>query len=255
MKLRIHALPAFDDNYIWMIADPNSDHAIVVDPGDAEVVLDWLAQNHRTLSGILITHKHHDHIGGVQKLVAHTSAQVYRPYDLYLTDEDICVADSDQFSFFGIDWQVLAIPGHTLEHIMFYCPEQSVAFVGDTLFAGGCGRVFEGTPKQMYQSLSKIMALPDETNIYAAHEYTINNLHFALAHDPDNQQLQQRMVTVKRMREQNEPTLPTTVGVERATNPFCRPQQLRARAEIQHGDKLSQDWQVFAFLRQAKDVA
>lgn len=255
MPLTITPIPAFDDNYIWMIEQPDSHQVAVVDPGDARRVLNWLQQHNATLTDILITHKHHDHIGGVKQLVAHTSAKVHAPQKLSLVDANVRWCDGDSFNLLGVQWQVIATPGHTIEHIIYYCAEEPLAFVGDTIFAGGCGRIFEGTPKQMYHSLSRIIALPEATALYPAHEYTMANLRFALEQEPDNYKLQQRYTQVEAMRANNQPSLPTNIAEEKATNPFCRPQQLRSRVEQISGSTLPHDWQVFAWLRQAKDIA
>ena len=255
MKLTVNPVPAFNDNYIWVIEKQGSNQVTVVDPGDANAVLNWLQQKNATLTNILITHKHHDHIGGVKKLVETTQAKVYAPKELSLIEADNRLSDADGFNLLGVQWRVIAIPGHTLEHIMYHCPEESLAFVGDTLFAGGCGRIFEGTAEQMHRSLSRIMSLPEETAVYPAHEYTLANLRFALEHEPDNNKLQQRYVQAQAMRAKGQPTLPTSIAEEKATNPFCRPKQLRNRAEQQSGLTLNQDWQVFAWLRHAKDMA
>lgn len=218
--LTVFPIPAFADNYIWSVMIDGK--AIVVDPGDAAPVLAFLQQHDVQLAAILITHWHGDHTGGIEALrKAHPDVVVYGPEHKAIA-ADIIVADKDQITLCGLDFSVVHIPGHTLEHIAFYLKDHHSLFCGDTLFAGGCGRVFEGTAQQMLDSLTRIANLPDNTAIYCAHEYTISNLRFALQVEPQNLALQARYKECVALREQNLPTLPSLLGVERNTNPFLR---------------------------------
>ena len=213
-------IPAFKDNYIWLLRKGAS--AVVVDPGDAICVLEVLERECLMLSAILVTHHHHDHQGGVAGLLAHHPAEVFGPAAESITGttrplyggETICL-DS-----LGVDFQVLAVPGHTLGHLAYYCPD--ALFCGDTLFGAGCGRLFEGTPAQMFDSLTRLAALPDQTAVYCAHEYTEVNLRFALTVEPCNRQVQLRADEVAVARARGLATVPSTLALEKATNPFLR---------------------------------
>lgn len=218
--LHIKSIPAFNDNYIWLIE--NSDRrCAVVDPGDAQPVLAYLQQQKLTLEAILITHHHHDHIGGVAELVRqYPHVDVVGPAQEPIPTLTHPVEDGDQIELFNERFMVLGLPGHTLGHIGYV--GDSKIFCGDVLFSAGCGRVFEGTMEQMFSSLNKLLSLPEETEIYCAHEYTASNVAFAMAVEPDNEQLQIYRDTVIRMRAQGQPTLPTTLQREKWVNPFLR---------------------------------
>jgi hydroxyacylglutathione hydrolase len=218
--LHIHPIPAFKDNYIWIIH--NNQYAVVVDPGDADVVLQYLASHQLKLVAILITHHHHDHIGGIAELVKNNKTPVYGPVLEQIPHLTHAVQEGDlvHIHTFNIDFKILDIPGHTSGHIAYY--GLNSVFCGDTLFGCGCGRLFEGTPAQMYASLSKLAQLPADTAVYCAHEYTLSGIHFALTLEPDNTALQQRLLHDQALRLQNLPTLPSTIAVENATNPFLR---------------------------------
>ena len=213
-------IPAFKDNYIWLLRKGVS--AAVVDPGDARPVLEVIEREGLTLTSILITHHHHDHQGGVAGLLAHHSAEVFGPAAESITGltqplyggETICLEP------LGVEFQVFAVPGHTLGHLAFYC--SGALFCGDTLFGAGCGRLFEGTPRQMYDSLVRLASLPEKTSVYCAHEYTEVNLRFALSIEPDNYQVQQRADEVAAARAKGWATIPSTLALEKATNPFLR---------------------------------
>lgn len=224
MLQRIRPIPAFSDNYIWLLED-NAGNAVVVDPGDAAPVRETLESEGLDLAAILVTHHHHDHIGGVAELAAQAGCPVYGPEGLPVEALSDPLADGARVRVLGCDFGVLAIPGHTLDHIAYFSTNAlagPVLFCGDTLFAGGCGRVFEGTFDMMYASLQRLDALPAETLVYCAHEYTAANLRFAHAVEPGNPALAERILAVSRARAHGEPTVPTSLAAERATNPFLR---------------------------------
>jgi hydroxyacylglutathione hydrolase len=216
------AIPAFEDNYIWLVH--NGENCIVVDPGDAEAVINALDKQNLRLSGILITHHHGDHTGGIPHLVDLFDCPVIGPKEENIPGLTQRVDSSDSITpgALGIKFAVLDVPGHTKGHVAYYCPELQWLFAGDTLFAAGCGRLFEGTHEQMYQSLSKLAALPDTTQVFCAHEYTLSNLSFALEVDPLNPALIERAHIEKAKREQGLPTIPTSIAIEKLTNPFLR---------------------------------
>jgi hydroxyacylglutathione hydrolase len=255
--IQIDALPAFTDNYLWLLQDTASKRCAVVDPGDAAPVRAWLAQHPDwQLTDILVTHHHNDHVGGVAELKQLTGATVYGPAHEHIPARDVALEDNATVQVLGLDFQVFAVPGHTLGHIAYYhAGDAPLLFSGDTLFAGGCGRLFEGTPAQMHQSLQRLAALPETTAVYCAHEYTLANLRFARAVEPDNQQLAQRFAEVTRLREENRITLPSSIGLERLTNPFLRVSQPRVKekADERAGAVNPSPEAVFAALRAWKD--
>ncbi|MBC3872781.1 hydroxyacylglutathione hydrolase [Undibacterium flavidum] len=220
--LSILTVPAFDDNYLWLIH--NGSDAIVVDPGDATVILQALTQHGLTLRAILLTHHHSDHIGGVAELLTHYPVPVYGPAHDGIAAVTIPLDDGDQISIASLElsFKIIAVPGHTFGHIAYYSEALAAVFCGDTLFAGGCGRLFEGTPAQMLNSLDQLAALPAATAVYCAHEYTLSNLKFALEVEPANAALQARIVREQEKRAQDIPTVPTTIALEIQTNPFLR---------------------------------
>lgn len=254
--IKIDALPAFSDNYIWLLQDPERRHCAVVDPGDAAPVEAWLAANPGwQLSDILITHHHFDHVGGIERLKAATGARVLGPANEKIPGRDLALHDGDQIDVLGQRFSVYAVPGHTLGHIAYIQAEQHWLFCGDTLFAGGCGRLFEGSPEQMHQSLSRLAALPEQTQVFCTHEYTLSNLRFAAAVEPDNQQIKQRLEQVGQWREAGQISLPSSIALERATNPFLRSSEPAVSAMIaeRDGPASRSPTQVFAALRAWKD--
>lgn len=217
----IHPVPAFQDNYLWVIH--NDVDAIAVDPGDALVVSAYLKQKQLTLRAILITHRHDDHIGGVGALAAEFAPiPVYGPISEATAVSTHTVVEGNTVEALGLQFNVMEVPGHTLGHVAYYCASLDAVFVGDTLFACGCGRMFEGTAIQMHASLQKLAALPAHTRAYCAHEYTMANIAFALAIEPTNQALQMRTTFSRAQRSKNIPTVPSTIKLELETNPFLR---------------------------------
>jgi hydroxyacylglutathione hydrolase len=256
MMIKIDALPAFNDNYIWLLQDHTQQRCAVVDPGDAVPVLAWLeAHPGWQLSHILITHHHHDHVGGVEQLKAATGAQVLGPAHEQIPGRDLALDEWDKVEVLGLNFAVYAVPGHTLGHIAYVQPEQHWLFCGDTLFAGGCGRLFEGTPAQMHESLSRFAALPEQTQVYCTHEYTLSNLRFAVAVEPNNSVLSQRFAQVSQWRAEGAISLPSTIGIERTTNPFLRSQAPDVIHAINQREGASERSavEVFAALRAWKD--
>lgn len=216
-------LPAFSDNYIWMLHDAGQ--ALVIDPGDAEPVLQALHRLGLQLQAILVTHHHSDHVGGIAALSAATGAAVYGPAQERMPTGTLPVQGGQQVQALGLSFTVLDVPGHTAGHVAYYAsvPGQApVLFCGDTLFSGGCGRLFEGTPAQMLVSLDTLAALPPETRLCCAHEYTLSNLQFAQAVEPANTALAQYQQQCAALRAQQQPTLPSQIGLEQQINPFLR---------------------------------
>jgi hydroxyacylglutathione hydrolase len=259
MTLTIHPIPAFRDNYIWAFGS-DQNKVYVVDPGDADPVFNYLATNNLSLAGILVTHHHPDHTGGIKALVKVSNVPVYGPSGGHIEGITHTLNDGDTIEVAGLHFQVMAVPGHTLDHIAFYCAEPSagqngIVFCGDTLFAAGCGRLFEGTPQMMYTSLRSLAALPANTAVYCTHEYTLNNLAFAVAAEPGNPDIAERRAQEIRKREADLPTLPTTISLELRTNPFlrCHSDKLRQTVSAQSGLALSDEIATFAALRRWKD--
>ncbi len=253
--IQISALPAFTDNYIWLLQDPHTRRCAAVDPGDAAPVLAWLGQNPEwTLSDILVTHHHHDHVGGVAQLKDVTGARVYGPASEKIPARDVALHDNDRINVLGWDFDVYSVPGHTLGHIAFYHP--GVLLCGDTLFAAGCGRLFEGTPQQMYASLQRLAALPGDTQVYCTHEYTQSNLKFAQAVEPHNADIAERVKNVRQLRARGEMTLPSNLALEKRTNPFLRASEtsVKQKADERDGRDNRAGAEVFASLRAWKDT-
>ncbi|MFK4234525.1 hydroxyacylglutathione hydrolase [Pseudomonas guariconensis] len=253
--IQIDALPAFSDNYIWLLQDTAKRRCAMVDPGDAAPVQAWLAANPGwVLEDILITHHHHDHVGGVEALKHATGARVCGPAQERIPARDLALDDGDQVKVLGLVFDIIAVPGHTLGHIAYY--SAPLLFCGDTLFAAGCGRLFEGTPEQMHQSLSRLAALPAETRVYCTHEYTLSNLRFAKAVEPENLHVAQRFADVTRLRHEDRISLPSTIGLERLTNPFLRTAEtsVKQKADEWKGHSNTSQASVFAALRSWKDT-
>jgi hydroxyacylglutathione hydrolase len=220
--LKVLTVPAFEDNYLWLIHD--GEHAAVVDPGDAAPILAALDANNLSLVAILLTHHHADHVGGVPELLRRFKVPVHGPRgeDIRTITHPLAEGDTATVPELGLSLSVLDVPGHTRGHIAYVARDHGWVFCGDTLFAGGCGRLFEGTPEQMVDSLAKLSALPDSTQVYCAHEYTLANLRFAKEVEPDNAELAARIEADQSKRSMGKPTVPSTIGIEKATNPFLR---------------------------------
>jgi hydroxyacylglutathione hydrolase len=253
-------LPAFADNYIWMLQDGR--HAIVVDPGEAQPVFDALAHGQLQLAAILVTHHHADHTGGVAALREATGAQVFGPAGETIPLPFTPLRQGDHADVLSLRFEVFDIPGHTAGHIAFFLPAGApgigtpLAFCGDTLFSGGCGRIFEGTPAQMLASLDTLAALPDDTRVCCGHEYTLSNLRFAQAVEPDNADLTQYLAHCQAVRARGEPTLPSQLGTERRINPFLRSREATVHRAVRARSQLSaaaDEVEVFAALRQWKN--
>lgn len=249
------ALPAFDDNYFWLLHD--GQQALVVDPGDAAPVRAALHQRGLQLASILVTHHHGDHTGGVAELRDATGAQVFGPARERIPAPFTPLQGGDEAVALGIRWRVLDVPGHTAGHIAYFAPEVNGApllFCGDTLFSGGCGRIFEGTPAQMLASLDLLAELPAATRVCCAHEYTLANLRFARAVEPDNDALADHQRQCQQWRDAGQPTLPSTLGIERAINPFLRSRQPAVTAAVQaRAPAATDEVAVFAALREWKN--
>ncbi len=224
MALEVVCVPARSDNYIWLVHDPVSGETAVVDPADAEPALEAAAARGWRIGQIWNTHWHGDHIGGNAAIVAATGCTITAPLGEgdRIPLRDAAVVDGDSVSLGAHRGRVIAVPGHTAGHVAYAFDDDRLLFCGDTLFALGCGRLFEGTADEMHTSLGRLMALPDDTAVYCAHEYTEANGRFALTVEPDNQALIARMTDVRARRAQGLPTVPSTIGLERATNPFTR---------------------------------
>jgi hydroxyacylglutathione hydrolase len=255
--LSLLTIPAFEDNYLWLLHDGN--HAIVVDPGDASPIQAKLAELNLKLEAILVTHHHADHVGGVNALRDATGAQVYGPAFEVIPEPVQRVGAGETVSLLGIEFEVFEVPGHTSGHIAYFHKGSALQptpllFCGDTLFSGGCGRLFEGTPAQMLASLTSLAALPDETLVCCAHEYTLSNLKFALAVDGTNADLVAYVAECQAKRAANIPTIPSRIGIEKKINPFLRSHTASITASVQQFDaaaKSSTD--IFAALRQWKN--
>jgi hydroxyacylglutathione hydrolase len=256
--VQIHAVPAFQDNYLWVLA--RGRHAAVVDPGDAAPIQRFLDAHGLTLDAILATHHHGDHIGGVPELARRWKCPVYGPAHDGVEGLDRAFVEGDRVTVPGIDltFDVLDVPGHTAGHIAYVhaAGDDPVVFCGDTLFACGCGRLFEGTAAQMSVSLAKLAALPGATRVYCAHEYTMANIRFAEAVEPGNRALAERKARDGARRARGEATVPSTIGEELATNPFlrCREPEVVASAERHAGRDLADPVAVFAEIRAWKNT-
>ena len=251
--INIEPIEAFSDNYIWLLT--TNEGSIVIDPGESDNLLKIIKERNLNLKAILITHHHFDHTGGIEEILADKSIDVYGPNN-NIDSINIKVSNESKINLLGIEFEVIEIPGHTLDHIAYYAKNDGhpILFSGDTLFAGGCGRVFEGTFEQMYESLSILKKLPLDTKIYCGHEYTESNLRFAKIVEPLNQGIISRYNDVVKLNKQGIPTLPSTIEIEIETNPFLRvglksiQQKISKKFNTPKNDK-----DIFAAIRQWKD--
>lgn len=256
--MQVFRISALSDNYIFLLYDNKQKIAAVVDPAQAEPVLNKLQELKAELIAIFNTHHHSDHVGGNQKLIEkfpHLTVYGGSVDSGRIPGQQVFLEDGDRVSFGDRTGEVLFVPGHTRAHIAYYFPpehsgETGELFCGDTLFAGGCGRLFEGTPAQMVNSLSKIRVLPDNTRVWCAHEYTLKNLKFAMTVDSENPELQKRFEEVKAHRSRNEATVPSLLGIEKHTNPFLRWEEPALQSAANSSDSV----QTFAKLRAMKDA-
>lgn len=224
MTVEVLGVPVLADNYVWLVHDTESGDTAVVDPAVAEPVIEAAAERGWRLDRIWNTHWHPDHIGGNREIKAATGCRVIGPRDeaAKIDTLDVPVGEGDRVPLGALHAEVWDVPAHTAGHIAYHLPEAGMIFVGDTLFAMGCGRLFEGTAEQMFANMRRLAALDDATLVYCAHEYTLANAHFARAMEPDNPAIAARLAEVEKRREKGLPTIPTTIGLERATNPFLR---------------------------------
>jgi hydroxyacylglutathione hydrolase len=258
MSFTIELLPAFADNYIFLVSDSDLGLAMVVDPGDGDVVIRALKQRDLHLSLILNTHHHADHIGGNDKLQREYGAPIIGPAAerTRIAGMGRAVAQGDIVTFSTLRGEVLATHGHTAGHISFYFPQIKALFCGDALFSLGCGKVFEGTPAQMWDSLKRLRALSDDTQIFCAHEYSESNAKFALAIDKNNENLKARAAQIATLRRDKQPTIPALLGSEKLCNPFLRADQSDLRRVLAKAGLAAEDADpaaVFGMLRSAKD--
>jgi len=252
-------LPSFQDNYIWVVKLKKSHNCVIVDPGDANVVLNFLKKYNFNLSDILITHHHYDHTGGIKELISiYSKSNLYIPYNYnnFLHKNIISTINKNSIFIKSLNkkFSIIKTPGHTLDHISYYT--DYCLFSGDTLFSGGCGRIFEGTAKQMYLSLQKLLFLPNKTKIFCSHEYTLQNLEFALSLEPNNIDIYNYFYEIKKKRKKNIITLPSNIFLEKKINPFlrCQSKELKnSLKKINRDIKSSKEIDIFSLIRKLKD--
>jgi len=253
MQPTLIPIPALSDNYIWLIVNSSNGKAVCVDPGEAAPVDNYLKKHNLTLTNILITHHHWDHTNGVSELASRYQAKTYGPpltvknHTVLKNNDEVVLGDMNT------TFTTLAIPGHTLDHLAYYTP--GILFCGDTLFAAGCGRLFEGRAEQLFDSLNLLAALPTETRVYCAHEYTVQNLTFAKTVEPNNQAIQKRLIQCQALQDKHQPTLPSTLALEQQTNPFLRYNEPNLIQSVENHiqKKVNSPLQVFTALRLWKD--
>ena len=252
--IQIEPIKAFTDNYIWLAR--TNEGVLVVDPGDSKPVIDFLTKNNLHLDGILITHHHFDHTGGIEELLKkYLISEVIGPPNCH-KDINVEVTEGDSVNIIGLNFKVIEVPGHTLDHIAFYSFNENmpILFCGDTLFSAGCGRIFEGTYKQMFNSLNKLSSLPKNTKIYCGHEYTLSNLKFAIEVDSENIDLLDEFDRVNSLNTSINPSLPSTLDKELKINPFLRCDNVSIKNKINEKFNVSDnDFETFTALREWKD--
>ncbi len=251
--LSIKPIKALSDNYIWLVT--TNEGSIVIDPGESKQIIDLVKSNEIDLEGILITHHHYDHTNGIEEILKYKKVEVFGPKN-NLNSITKRVKQNDDFNLVGLKFEVIETPGHTLDHIAFYCFKdgKSILFCGDTLFSGGCGRVFEGTYSQMYESLKKLSKLPEDTQIFCGHEYTSSNLQFACAVEPNNQFIREYNEEIIEKTKNGEPSLPSSLKIEHMINPFirCNEENLIDNINKKFGE-VSSEIEIFSTLRKWKD--
>ncbi|MFC3393552.1 hydroxyacylglutathione hydrolase [Brenneria rubrifaciens] len=250
--MNLISIPALQDNYIWLLSNKEK-HCVIVDPGEAEPVLKALNEYQLSPEAILLTHHHKDHVGGVSRIAEqYTNLPVIGPPETVKSGVTAIVDAGKTIKLLNSEFSILGVPGHTIGHIAYY--SHPFLFCGDTLFSAGCGRIFEGTPKQMFESVNKISNLPDDTLICCAHEYTLSNLEFAHAIWPEEPTIKASLYKIRQIREKLQSTLPTTLGVERKINLFLRCHDIDLKRKISSEPETIDDWEVFALLRSKKDA-
>jgi hydroxyacylglutathione hydrolase len=258
--LSLTPIPAFNDNYIWCLSDSQAGLAAVVDPGDANPVNEYLEENGLSLASILVTHHHPDHTGGIRQLTERWNCETIGSVNSRFTELSKTYTNNSGLTVLNHKFTIIEVPGHTLDHVAYYAESQSryerpILFCGDTLFSGGCGRLFEGSPEQMLTSLTKLSSFPDETLVCCAHEYTLANLKFARHVDPINKELEDYEQECIELRQANSPTLPSTIEKERAINPFLRANasMLLEFTKKSLADANADNLSIFTALRRLKD--
>lgn len=267
--ISITPIPALDSNYFWVIKPATTEPSVyVVDPGAAAPVADYIQEHQFILKAILITHRHRDHTGGIDELLQHWPVPVYGPESPHIPQITHHLKGGDKLNLPDMQLDVIAVPGHTVEHIAYYLPapilakannetdaEAPAIFCGDALFAAGCGRMFDGPADVMWKSLLTLAALPDNTRIYCAHEYTLGNLAFAAFIEPDNSEIARRFEEIKQLRLNNGISLPSTIAVEKRTNPFlrCHLSDVKNFIKKQERREIHSEAEIFALLRKTKD--
>lgn len=261
-NISIHPIPAFTDNYIWALINKHNQSLVLVDPGNAKVCIEFIEQEQLQLTDILITHHHNDHIGGLSKLAQYCELHnwplsVSAPENITIPLVSNVVKENDIVTLTSLDlsFTIIELPGHTLDHIAYYSEPEQLLFCGDTLFSGGCGRIFEGSPEQMFSALSKLADLPDNTKVYCTHEYTLANLNFALTVEPTNIDLVDYYNHCQQIRANKMPTLPSNILLEKKINPFLRTHshEVQMSADEYRNAENHTELDVFTTLRQWKD--
>lgn len=253
MALEITTVPCLNDNYAVLLHETTTGETLCIDAPDARPIQTALAEKGWQLNTLLITHRHHDHVGGIELLKSIYNTKVYGPEkeSKHIVALDEKLKDGESFTWSGHTIKVIETPGHTIGHICYHWPDDHLLFSGDTLFMAGCGRLFEGTAEDMWASLSKLASLPSQTKVYCGHEYTLSNAEFAMKVEPNNIDLQTRLIDIRKLRGANLPTMPSTIELELKTNPFLRPDSPEIRELLNL--KSASDTDVFAEIRKRKD--